>query len=227
MNHITKLFQILAGAALLWAGSADAKSLWTPRPGPPPFNVQVHVLRTFGDGCPQGTVRAAMTPDQSSVSILFDNFVTEIQATPALLQARKVCNITLGIKFPGQYRVAIVGSDVRGFVHVPQGAASTIAVNHHSIYGRSDRMNFKRTFNGPTEQTVEMNSRFMDAPLWSQCGTQFRGAMIFPFMTISMEINSASQNPQDNLLAAIDAMDFSAPLSYHLAWTPDNKNCPR
>lgn len=225
MNHIKKILQL--AILLTLSESAQARSMWKPRPGPPPFNVEVHVLRTMGDGCPAGTVRAAMTPDQSTVSILFDNFLTEIQATPSTVQTKKLCMITLGIKFPGQFRVAIVGSDVRGFVHVPAGATSTISVNHYSIYSLTKKMNFTQTFNGPVEQNVEINSRFADEPLWSQCGTQFRGSQIFPFMTIAMEITSASQNPEDNLLAAIDAMDFSAPLSYHLAWTPDNKNCPR
>ncbi len=207
------------------------KSLWTPRNDPPPFNIQVQVLRMFGDGCPAGTARAALTPDQTTISILFDNFVNEIPPTSTLVQAKKTCSVTLGIKFPGQNRVAIVGSDARGFAHVPAGGTASISVNHYSIYGAAkyqQKMNVRRDIRGPSEGPVEINSRFQDVPLWSQCGTQMKyNTMIFPFMTITMELAGSSQDPQDSLMAAMDSLDFSAPLSYHLAWTPDTKNCPK
>lgn len=216
---------------LFYSSLVEAKSMWTPRFDPPPFNIQVQVLRMFGDGCPAGTARAAITPDRSTISILFDNFVNEIPPTLTLLQAKKTCSVTLGIKFPGQNRVAIVGSDARGFAHVPAGGVASFAVNHHSIYGtpkHTQKMSIRRDVHGPSEGPVEIQSRFQDLPLWSQCGTQMKyNKMIFPFMTITMELSGRSQDPQDSLLAAMDSLDFSAPLSYHLAWTPDTKNCPK
>ncbi|MCC2680134.1 MAG: putative secreted protein [Pseudobdellovibrio sp.] len=215
----------------LYSPLAAAKSMWTPRFDPPPFTIQVQVLRMFGDGCPAGTARAAITPDQSTISILFDNFVNEIPPTSVPVQAKKTCSVTLGIKFPGQNRVAIVGSDARGFAHVPAGGVASFAVNHHSIYGtpkHAQKMSIKREIRGPSEGPVEINSRFQDLPLWSQCGTQMKyNTQIFPFMTITMELSGSSQDPQDSLMTAMDSLDFSAPLSYHVAWTPDTKNCPK
>lgn len=230
MMRFLNLLVILT--ALFALQQLQAKSMWRPQFGPPPFPIQVSVLRTFGDGCPQGTVSAAVTPDQTTVSLLFDQLLTDVPASPSPLVVRRSCNVTLSVRFPGQYRVAIVGSDINGFVHIPAGATSSISVKHWSIYdmgGRlASKMNIEKRYVGPVEENVQMLSRFPDVPLWSQCGTQFRGPMDFPFMTINIDINSTNQNPAENLLAAIDSMDFSASgLTYHLAWTPDTKSCPR
>ncbi len=212
--------------------STTSWARWRPQFGPPPFKIDVHVLRTFGDGCPQGSVAATMSPDQTSVSLLFDQLLTEIPPTETPLQVRRSCNITLGLKFHGQYRVAISGSDVRGFASIPANAMSAFSVKHNSIYisrKHQDKMNFSKQITGPAEENIEIFSRFSDALLWSQCGTQMNGGMVFPFMTISIEINSQNRNSLDNLIAAIDSFDYStnAPLSYHIAWTQDTKNCPR
>lgn len=219
-------------ATLFAIQQLQAKSQWRPNFGPAPFPIQMKVLRTFGDGCPQGTVSAAMTPDQTTVSLLFDQLLTEVSASPSPSVVKKTCSVSLSVKFSGQYRVAIVGSDLNGFVHVPTGANSKISVKHWSIYDMGGRnaakMNFEKSFNGPIEQNVVMNNRFQDVPLWSQCGTQMRYSPEFQFMTINIEITSMNQNPGESLLAAIDSLDMSSNgLTYHLAWTPDTKNCPR
>lgn len=228
-----RLLNILILLTALFAiQELNAKSMWTPNLGPAPFPIQVKVLRTMGDGCPQGSVSTALTSDQTTVSLLFDQLSTEVPASPSPLVMRKTCSITLSVMFGGQYRVAIVGSDVNGFVHVPAGARSKISVKHWSIYDMGGRnaakMNFDQNYIGPTEQNVQMLSRFADVPLWSQCGTQMRSNMELPFMTVNIEITSTNQNPTESLLAVIDSFDYSTSgLTYHLAWTEDRKNCPK
>ena len=228
-----RLVNILLVLATLFAiQQLNAKSSWRPQFGPAPFPIELKVLRTFGDGCPQGTVSAAMTPDQTTVSLLFDQLLTDVPASPSPLVVRRSCNVALSVRFPGQYRVAIVGSDLNGFVHVPAGGTSSISVKHWSIYDMGGRnaakMNFERSFTGPVEENVQMLSRFPTVPLWSQCGTQFSSSPEFAFMTINIDINSSNQNPAENLLAAIDSLDLSSSgLTYHIAWTPDTKSCPR
>lgn len=220
----------LLTVTLLMLNTAMARSMWTPRFDPPPFDIHVSILRAYGNGCPSG-ITAAITPDKSTVSILFDQLVSELPASPVLVSNRKTCSISLGIRFPGQNRVAIVGSDARGFVALPAGATASIAVSHQSIYSNARhmaRMSFSQNLTGPVEQNVEMLSRFNDMPLWSQCGSQMRyNRNILPFMTITIDINTTNSNPGSNLIAAMDSLDFSAPLSYHLVWTPDTRNCPR
>lgn len=198
-----------------------------------PYSVQVQVIRVSGTGCPTGSVAAALSPDQGTLSVLFDQLGTQILAGSGVLQDRKSCTLTLGIKFGGQYRMAIVGSDVRGFASVPSGAISQISVKHRSIFSPSDKlsklMDFQKTIHGPSEQNIEMINRFPQKPMWSHCGTQMKyNTQIFPFMYVTIDVASQNQNSADDLVAMIDSFDFSsAPLSYQLAWKRDTKNCPR
>ncbi len=216
-------------AALFLVESASAKSQWKPNFGPAPFPIQVEIMRTSGTGCPAGAISALMSPDNTSVSILFDQLQVELPASPVLVQDKKFCQITLGIHFAGQYRVAIVGSDVRGFIGVPAQARGEILVQHWSIFGNAknnERMKFVQSLVGPVQQNIQMINRFADMPLWSYCGTQMNSST--QFMTISIEVSSQSQNAEENSITSVDSFDFTtSPLSYQLAWTADRKNCPR
>lgn len=215
--------------ALFMVEPALARSMWKPNFGPAPFPIQVEVMRTSGTGCPAGSIAALMSPDNTSVSIMFDQLQVDLPASSVLVQDRKFCQITLGIRFGGQYRVAIVGSDVRGFIGVPAQATGAIRVQHWSIFGNAKhhaRMKFVQELVGPAQQNVQMINRFPDMPLWSYCGTQMNSSI--QFMTISIEVSSQNQNTVENAMTSIDSFDFTtSPLSYQLAWTTDRKNCPR
>lgn len=225
MRLLSIAFSLLA---IFLAEMANAGSMWRPHFEPAPFPIQVAVVRTMGSGCPQGSVSAALSPDQSTVSILFDKLGSQLSAGSGMMQDHQTCTITLGVKFGGKYRVAIVGSDVRGYANVPAQATSSISIKHMSIYDIRNTFNFNKTLVGPTEQNIMMSNRFPQRPLWSQCGTQMKySTQIFPFMFITIDVTSQTQNTSQDLISMIDSLDFSAaPLSYQLAWTPDNSNCP-
>lgn len=217
---------------ILTSQTVFAKRSPQPQFGPAPFPIQVAVLRTFGAGCPDGSVSATLSPDQTTVSILFDKLATQLPAGPAPAQESKSCTIVLGVKSIGQYRVAIVGSDVRGYANVPAGSRSSISIKHAGIFNAPkdmSHMNFKRDLVGPVEENIEMANRFPHKPLWSDCGSQQRyNPNIFPFMNITIDINSVNQNEEQDLIAAIDSLDYSgSPLVYHVAWIHDTRSCPR
>lgn len=226
MRLMTLVYMLIA---LIGAEHAFAKSMWKPDFGPAPFPIQVQVMRTSGPGCPAGSIAAVMSPDSTSVSILFDQLQIDLPASPILVQDKKFCQITLGIHFGGQYRVAIVGSDVRGFIGMPAQARGGIRVQHWSIFGNAkhhERMKFVQELTGPIQQNIQMVNRFADTPLWSYCGTQMNRST--QFMTISIEVSGQNENADENAITSIDSFDFTtSPLSYQLAWTADRKNCPR
>ncbi len=213
--------------------SRPPRSPYRPGDGAAPIDIEVQVTRMQGLGCPSGGAVATLSPDGSSVSILFDKMSTELAAGSPSTE-RKQCMVVLGLRFSGQYRVAIVGSDARGFVSVPAGGQSTITVQHSSIFTVDPRimrrMNLTQTFVGPRAEDVLLHSDFRDVPMWSYCGSQMRGRQTMPLMTIGLEINSMNSNPSENLIAAIDSLDIGGPtssLTYQLLWTQDTRNCPR
>ena len=235
MKHLNLMsafvFASITGLALVSSVDAEAKSIFRPGAGPAPIDIQVQVVRMQGTGCPSGGAVATLAPDGSAVSILFDKMATELPAGGPTI-GQKNCMVHLSLKFGGQYRVAIVGSDARGFVSIPAGGRSTISVQHYSIFTMDPkiikRMNLAQQFIGPVTQDVMLHSDFRDVPMWSYCGTQLRGGSL-SLMQVALTINSANSNPNENLIAAIDSLDIGnvPTLTYQLLWTQDTKNCPR
>ena len=212
--------------------SRPPRSPFQPGVGVAPSDIQVQVTRMQGLGCPKGGASVTLSPDGSSVSILFDRMSTELAAgSPSAKRVQ--CIIYLGLSFSGQYRVAIVGSDARGFVSVPAGGQSTLTIQHFPIHVDSpqilQRMNLSQTFNGPRAEDVAMHSEFADIPLWSYCGSQMRGRQTMPLMNIGLTIDSSNSSASENLIAAIDSLDIGGPssLTYQLMWTQDLRGCPR
>lgn len=199
----------------------------TPVFGPAPFPIKIKVIQLAGEGCPSGSASVTLSPDQSSFSILFDELSVDAQATESTVAKSKTCAILLGLKISGPYRLAIVGSDVRGFVSVSESAQASIRVKHHPFMnvalGAPQFMDFSRNFQGPTEENVIMQSRFTNLPMWSNCGVHMsNGAENMPYMQINIDINATSNNPAENTLVTIDSLDSgSSQLDYQLAWGHD------
>lgn len=238
MRHFLNL-SILC-IAIIFAVQAEANSPYC-RKGrycPPvmpagvrPPDVRVEILAMRGTGCPAGTARATVSPDATTLSVLFDSFLSEIPATPSPVVDVRNCSIQLGFRFFGQYRLAMIGSDIRGFFSVPAGATSKVSVLHNSIFlnfSERDKMNFTKEIVGPAEGPLEMQSRFPDMALWSYCGSQ-SGGRAQQVMSIDLSIQSQSQNSAGDLLVAIDSLDLNAnaSLKYHMIWAYDTRNCPR
>ncbi len=199
----------------------------TPVYGPAPFPIKIKVIQLAGAGCPSSSASVTLSPDQSSFSILFDTLGVEAQATESAVSNSKTCAILLGVKIAGPYRLAIVGSDVRGFVNVTAGAQASIRVKHHPFMnvamGAPQFMDFVRNFQGPTQENVIMQSRFANLPMWSNCGVHMSdGAENMPYMQINIDIEAASNNSSESTMVAIDSIDAgNSQLDYQLAWGYD------
>ena len=73
-----------------------------------------------GTGCPAGTASVSLSPDNSAISILFDQYVVEAGGAKAF--DRKNCNIAVPVHVPQGFSVSVIAIDYRGFVQLPAGA---------------------------------------------------------------------------------------------------------
>lgn len=199
--------------------------------GEVPSDVQISVEGMSGTGCPQGSARVVLSPDSSVMSVLFDQFVTEINPGEGERRVRKNCDLSLKVSFSGKYRVAIVGSDIRGYAGIPAGGRSVIRVQHIPAFAMDHpnwkRMDLRQVLTGPISEDLFMEVKFKDRPGWSRCGTE-AAEQGFTLMGINMIIDSANRSKTESLITAIDSMDTdaNAGLQYKLAWMPDKANCP-
>ena len=60
-----------------------------------------------GTGCPAGSVGVSLSPDATSLSLLFDTYVVEAGGTTGRSFDRKACNVAIPVSVPQGYSVTI------------------------------------------------------------------------------------------------------------------------
>src|SRR5690349_14114895 len=106
MKKIFVSFVAATAAALVFAPRAEAQ--------PAPEFVLINDVDYGGTGCPGGSVASQISGDRRSLTLLFDEFVS--QAAPALPpgEARKSCDLTVLLDFPTGWSFTILTADYRG-----------------------------------------------------------------------------------------------------------------
>ena len=193
--------KILAIAALLVAGSfasfahADDIALGNPGYG--------------GTGCPDGSASVTLSPDQKSLSILFDSFVVEAGGATNKSFERKVCNVAIPVHVPQGLSVSILAIDYRGFNDIPSGAKSTFGVEY--FFAGVKGPTFTKNFNGPVSDSYLIHNDLQASALvWSACG-----ADVILRTNPSIRVQT-TQNK--NAVATVDSEDVNAALVYKLSW---------
>lgn len=168
-----------------------------------------------GNGCPAGTASAAITPDGSTLSILFDEYIVEAGRPTNRRLDRKSCNVSIPVRVPQGYSVSVFKVDYRGFNSLTRGAQSQFNVEY--FFAGSQGPRYQSTFNGPTDDDYLItNNLLATALVWSPCGEQ-----VILRANSSMKVTANAR--MDQALATVDSADVQAGLIYHLQW----KRCGR
>lgn len=191
----------------------------------------MELLGLRGNGCPKDSATAQISPDYTSVSVLFSKMYAEIAAASQVQNKKLTCQMQLLFYFGGNYRLAITGTDIRGFVSIPAEGNVKLTAQHASPYSLNPiymkRMTIQSEIQGPREEALLIQSDFSDIPIWSFCGTQ-GGEQGMNLMNVWVTIDATNKSKTADLYAGIDSIDFNGNplLHYNLAWKYD-KNCPR
>lgn len=191
----------LAIAALLiggsFAGLAQADDIALGEPG------------YGGTGCPDGSASVTLSPDQKSLSIIFDEYFVEAGGATNKSFDRKSCNIAIPVHVPQGLSVSILNIDYRGYNNIPSGAKTTFAVEY--FFAGAKGPTFNKSFNGPLDDDYLINNKLQASALvWSACGAD-----------VNLRTNSSirvqtKQNKE--ALATVDSQDVSAAIVYQLQW---------
>jgi hypothetical protein len=163
-----------------------------------------------GTGCPAGSASVALSPDQKTLSILFDQYVVEAGGETGRVLDRKGCNIAIPVKVPQGYSISLFKVDYRGFNFLPRSAQSRFNVEY--FFAGSRGPSASRMFNGPVQDNYTFtNNLIAEALVWSACGanTNLR-------VNSSMMVRTNSSNQQ--AMSTVDSADVEAGIIYHVQW---------
>ena len=162
-----------------------------------------------GTGCPAGSVSAALSPDNTSLSLLFDEYVVEAGQSVGRSFDRKSCNIAIPVHVPQGYSVSVLSIDYRGYNMLPARASSQFNVEYF-FAGRQGPM-FTRSFRGSLDSDYLINNTLAaSAMIWSACGED-----VILRTNSSMRVMTSGGR---DAIATVDSQDVNAALVYHLQW---------
>lgn len=163
-----------------------------------------------GNGCPGGSASAILSPDNSELSVLFDQYIAEAGGSTGRRIDRKSCNLAIPVRVPQGYSVAIVKVDYRGYTAVPAGGRNQFDVEYFWAGARGPKVS--RTFTGPRNDSYTVTDELIATTLvWSGCGAEVN-------MRINSSMMAQSNSRMDQTIGTVDSVDVSSGLIYHLAW---------
>lgn len=176
-------------------------------------------LAQEANGCPAGSYSIVMSPDGTTLSILFDQFTVERSGIAGSGQPRKVCRISAPLNLPANYSIGVYKVDYRGFAKLVAKQETNLEVQyflgpHDNEHGRV----FKRKIKGPHEGDYLFTETIGAGQMKRVgCGT---AAVLNVGVTLSLDGDLRASEA----MASLDTTD-AAPggaLVYHL----NLKKCP-
>lgn len=163
-----------------------------------------------GNGCPAGTASVTLSPDSKSLSIIFDQFLTEAGLNLGRTLDRKSCNIAIPVHIPQGYSVSIIAVDYRGFVSLPSRNA-TAKLQAEYFFAGMRGPTYIKDFRGVQDTDyIFSNQLGLQAAVWSPCGVDVNIRV-----NASMTLRNTSSL---DAIATVDSADVNAGLVYHLQW---------
>lgn len=165
--------------------------------------------RYGGTGCPAGSASVALSPDQTAISILFDQYVVEAGGRKTF--DRKNCNIAIPVRVPNGYSVSVFAIDYRGFTGLPAGGRAQLNVNYF-LAGDGQGIRTTKNFRGPRSSDYMTTDRLgLESIVWSGCGAD---TILRANTTMLVQSNSR----RELALGTVDSADVQAGLVYHVQW---------
>ena len=170
------------------------------------------------NGCPEGSYKVVLSPDGSSLSILFDKFTLEGSGSTGSTMPRKVCRISAPLNLPANQSIGVYKVDYRGFAKLANKQETQLEVQYFLGPQGNDRGRiFKRKVKGPHEGDYLFTETLGAGQMKRVgCGT---AAVLNVGITLSLDGNLQTGES----MSTLDTTDAarSGALVYHL----DLKKC--
>jgi len=171
------------------------------------------------NGCPEGSYSIVVSPDGTTLSILFDQFTLESSKSSVSGVQRKVCRISSPLNLPANQSIGVYKVDYRGFAKLASKQQSELDVQyflgpHDNQHGRV----FKRKVKGPHEGDYSFTENIGAGQMKRVgCGSAAK-------LEVAITLGLSGDPRTGEAMTSLDTTD-AAPggaLVYHL----DLKKCP-
>ncbi|MCA2213297.1 DUF4360 domain-containing protein [Jidongwangia harbinensis] len=205
----TIVFNLLAAAgmaaSLLVAPAAPAAP-----EAPTPEGITFSVVTVNGSGCPAGSTRVRTSPDGTSFSVLYSDFVAEDGAHAGATEFRKNCQLNLLVSIPQGFSYAIAQVDYRGHARLYSGASATQSAYYY-FTGQSATAETNYSLSGPYSGRWT-NSDAAEVAVYSPCAEQTNFNI-----NADLRVRAGSAEASRNWIS-MDRAHGEVENIYHLSW---------
>lgn len=167
-----------------------------------------------GNGCPGGSVSATLSPDQKTLSILFDQYISEAGGSTGRSIDRKSCNLAIPVQVPQGMTVSLFKIDYRGFASIPPGGQGRFNVEY--FFAGSKGPVLQEVFNSGYESDYLITDKLVgQSTVWAPCGQQVN-------LRVNTSMMVRNRNREREALMTVDSADIRSGIIYHLQWKSCN-----
>lgn len=163
-----------------------------------------------GSACPEGSASVVASPDDQSLSVLFEQFTSEVGRAMNKRIENKSCHLAFSVQVPQDYSLAIVQVDYRGYNAVPRGGMNQLEIQ--TKWNDSEGPTLSRTFVGPLNDNFIASDNLTAKKLvWSSCGAKVH-------LQLQASLRTMTNAKMDETVGVLDAPDASPAVVYQLQW---------
>lgn len=211
------MFTALSAAVL--AASAMVPAAFVPSDDvpPPTGRITIDVATVNGSGCPAGTAAVAVSPDNTSFTVSYSEYLAKVGPGVDPTEFRKNCQLNLKVNIPQGFTYGIASADYRGFAHLAQGATGLEKASYY-FQGMSETHSSEQPFAGPFSDNWQVTDQTeVGAVVFKPCGEQRN----FNINT-ELRVDAGTSDPSATSFMSMDSTDGNIETTYHFEW----KECP-
>jgi hypothetical protein len=177
--------------------------------GPPTGTVRIESISYDGDGCPPGSLAAALSDDGLAFTLSYSEMVASVGPGTGAADKSRRCQIQATVTVPPGWSYALASVDFRGFASLQPGVVAHQQSTYH-ISGESPEKSDAVTWTGAFEDDFQIRDLGAGTePYFSRCG---KGKNLK--ITTRIDVDNHGDKKATGLLA-VDTLDGEI---YHLVW---------
>jgi len=207
---------IVAGAAVVsFAAPAFVPAASADEVNSPPLrgHITVDVVTVNGSGCPAGTAKVWVSPDNTTFTVTYTDYYAWVGPDAPATDWRKNCQLNLRVQIPQGFTYAIARADYQGYAHLDHGVRGLQRANYY-FQGTAPTAHVNHYFNGPFDDDWRVTDiTDVAALVFAPCGRSLN-------LNVNTELRVKANIPNPNNVSfmTMDKTRGSVNTVYHFAW---------
>jgi len=123
-----------------------------------------------GSGCPPGSAAITLSDNNRQLTVLFSSYIAQVGGGALPTEARKNCQLTIVLKYPGGFQYSIFSSQYRGYLQLDEKVTARQKTTYN-FSGEKGQAVVSSDFKGPYDESYLISDEVpFQSTVFSPCG---------------------------------------------------------